>query len=457
MADFEDVQLSQPASALLINSARNSISYSPEPSPLEDCASEHQASGAINTYRQSITHAFLDKCKLPPLISRATNASSAGPYTPPSSGPSSPIKTRPDLFSSNSNLSNHTTTTASRASTRAKAASQNLFDSFFNGASSQLNIGILPTSPSRLAPDEEQQDRDTDEMEVPFTRSPPKSSLTNRPRRSSTARSSSSTVGGRLGGWFSGARAASAAKPSAPIAPEDPLINISISNALFPHGGADPLDPTSFHDLLSSAEALCSTFQSAYKNRCGEIQDLHAEAAVHKDEVDEAETRARHLKMQLDGMAAQLAAQERKADMLERMLEEERTRRRQPEEIQEVRRTSIRLVRNDEEATIRKRSLSTSDSGFESEGESDSSANNPQLTASEREAEKVKVLRVQRGDDALYQAPTVPSCRKCTGPLNASAFGNADLRNENQQLKHRIIELEIAVDGCMEMVSNPWR
>jgi hypothetical protein len=299
-------------------------------------------------------------------------------------------------------------------------------------------------------------------MEGPFSRAPARSSLTTRPRRSSTAQSSSSTgYGGKLGGWFSGARAAATAKPASPagpgIAPEDPLLNLSISNALFPHGPADPLDPTSFHDLVSTAESLISTFQSAYKARCTEVRDMRAEAAVQNDEIEEAETRSRHLKMQLDGMAAQLAAQQRKADMMERMLEEERSRRRQSEEIQDRRRTSIRLVRDDEEGANWKRSRSGSDSGFESDGDSVFSSNSPTI-ASEKQAAEVRMVTVQRGEDIQYRAPPTASCQNCTtGPLNISAFGNADLRNENRQLKNRILELEIAVDGCMEMVSGTWR
>jgi hypothetical protein len=459
-ADFEDVRLTQPASALLINSARNPTSYSSGPLSLEE---DNQASVPTSTYRQSITHAFLDKCKIPPLINRVTNASTPGLYTPPPSEPSSPTKRRPSIVTSNSNFSNYTASTASKASNHARAVSQSLFDSFFNGTSSQLNIGILPVSPTDSIPEDEQHYAESYEMEGPFTRAQPRSSLTTRPRRSSAAQGSSSTVGGRLGGWFSGARGAGAkttSNASTGIAPEDPLLSLSISKALFPHGPADPLDPSSFHDLIMSAESLCETLQSAYKTRCTEIREMRSEAAAQKDEVDEGETRARHLKMQLDGMAAQLAAQEGKANMLERMLQEERSRRRQSEARLDGT-PSLRLSSDGADGASWKRGRSGSDSGFESDGESVLSANSPKIGPQSKvvqsEAEQVKTVRVQRGDDIRHRTPVLASCRNCTGPLNASAFGSADLRNENEQLKHRILELEIAVDGCMEMVSNPWR
>jgi hypothetical protein len=169
--------------------------------------------------------------------------------------------------------------------------------------------------------------------------------------------------------------------------------------------------------------------------------------ALRDDEVDETETRARHLKMQLDGMAAQVAAQERKADMLERMLVEERQQRKAEEE--ESRRRSIRVVRGDENPNWKK-TRTSSDSGFESEGDADSifSANSPTLSsvttaeseiAIEKQAEKVRMVRVQ---PARYRSPS------------PNAYGSADLRTENHMLKARVAELEDAVEGCLEMVSG---
>jgi hypothetical protein len=312
----------------------------------------------------------------------------------------------------------------------------------------------VPTSPDRSVPEDINQYPDGYEMEGPFIRAP-RSGLTTRPRRSSTAQSTSSstTYGGRIGGWFSGNRASTATSKHsiAGIAPDDPLLNLNITNALFPHGPADPLDPTSFHDLLTSAESLFATFQSSYKARCAELRDMRAEASVQRDEVEEAETRAQHLKMQLDGMAAQVAAQERKADMLERMLQEERNRRRHSEEIEESRRTSIRLVRDSEE-TNWKRNHAGSDSGFESDGESVFSASSPTIgsdtTVSSDERHEQHVEKISMTNLQHNAAPAAF--------LDRSTFGNADLRNENQQLKARILELEDAVEGCLNMVSGPW-
>lgn len=50
--------------------------------------------------------------------------------------------------------------------------------------------------------------------------------------------------------------------------------------------------------------------QTAYKDRVIAIRDLEAERSAQKDEIEEAETRAQHLKFQLEGMAAKAAEQE---------------------------------------------------------------------------------------------------------------------------------------------------
>jgi hypothetical protein len=244
------------------------------------------------------------------------------------------------------------------------------------------------------------------------------------------------------------------------INPSDHLLTLDINQALFPHGPADPLDPTSYNDLLTAAESVIQTMQSAYRARCAELRDLKSEISVKDDEVDEAETRARHLKMQLEGMAGQAAAQEAKTEMLERMLEQQQREtkelRRQSSE-QGSRRVSLRLVPgHDQEARNWKRTSRTgaSDSGFESDGDNDSvfssqspvssSASTVESETIPAEAEKVHMVRVERGRDAVLQSNV------------ARAYAPIEMRIENQRLRERVLELEQAVEGCLDLVSGPW-
>jgi hypothetical protein len=243
------------------------------------------------------------------------------------------------------------------------------------------------------------------------------------------------------------------------INPSDPLLTLDINQALFPHGPADPLDPTSFNDLLIAAESVIATMQSAYRARCAELRELKSEISVKDDEVDEAETRARHLKMQLEGMAGQVAAQEDKTSMLEQMLHQQQ---RETKELrrhsseQGSRRVSLRLVPgHDQDVRNWKRTSRTgaSDSGFESDGDNDSvfslrspvssSASTVESETVPAEAEKVRMVRVERGHDAVF-------------PSNvARAYAPIEMRIENQRLKERVAELERGMDEALDLMSWP--
>jgi hypothetical protein len=445
--DFANFSLSRASSA-----RNSSTSHSLGFSLVVDAARDQQSLGSIDDRRQSITHAFLDKCKLAP----TTGVNSARPSRPTST------PARPNFERSDSINSINTTHTASKVRTHTRAPSQDIFEALYSNG--------IPAA--RVEP----QYINGYKIEGPYTQAPSRSSSTKGHRRSSTARSSSSTVGSKFSGWLSGSRTATSPKllplppppPPPPtskpvvVAPGDPLLNISRETALFPHGPVDPLDPTSFHDLLTNANSLISRLESAYKARCLEVQDVRAKAATKKGELSDLDTRDSHLKMQLDGMAIQLAAQQRKSDMIERMLEEERIRRKKCEEALGARQTSISSSGDQEKKLACKEGHFSSDSGFGSDRGSVYSVQIPNfddedITPVEDEVGHLNVAGGKRGEDAAYPSNVVASCQKCTNAFVPSALGKSELQDENQQLKLRVLELEMAVDGCVEMITNPWR
>src|SRR3546814_13961587 len=77
------------------------------------------------------------------------------------------------------------------------------------------------------------------------------------------------TYASKLGSWFSKQSSPKASSPSHPssLEADDPLLTLDMQSALFPYGPVDPLNPASFNDLLSAAEALISTYQNAYRPR----------------------------------------------------------------------------------------------------------------------------------------------------------------------------------------------
>ncbi|KAI9688017.1 MAG: hypothetical protein M1820_010324 [Bogoriella megaspora] len=164
----------------------------------------------------------------------------------------------------------------------------------------------------------------------------------------------------------------------------DPLLTLTPETALFPHGHLDPLDPSSFNTLLQNAQLSISALQNGYRRTQSEIQSSRAEVSAFKDEAEEAETRARHLKLQLDNMAARVAEQEKAMKALADELAQERLIRREEEE---ARKRSVVLLRSKsqqfgrenenigfdrERKDERRESRGTSicDSGFESDAES---------------------------------------------------------------------------------------
>lgn len=143
-------------------------------------------------------------------------------------------------------------------------------------------------------------------------------------------------------------------------------------------------------------------------------------------------------------------------EIMETLVEE----RRQFREEEERRRRSIRRVSSrDEEEDLRRQhatgSSPGSDSGFESDPESENgsvfsgrSGIESQSSAEEQEARKLRVVRVK----SVSGGSGGTSCRNCHGVI----MGASDLRSENHMLKMRIAELEDAVEGCLDLVGGPW-
>ncbi|KZM23694.1 uncharacterized protein EKO05_0002835 [Ascochyta rabiei] len=278
-----------------------------------------------------------------------------------------------------------------------------------------------------------------------------------------------------------------AAVPSPTPAPtyhnaDDELLNLNISQALFPHGSVDPLAPSSFNDLLANAEALLSRYQKSYRQLSTALVDAHSEQSAQDDELDEAETRARHLKMQLETMAAKATEQDEQMRVLMEDLAFERHARQEEEA---ARKRSLALIRSQPQCSCqdtprRRNRISNSelsiDSGFESDAETDAaslfSRNCLSPTGTDRSSileveadatpKNKKVQSLQRG--GTYDKPRGGSvsvqswgCANCEGGSQASVWGRLSKeREENRVLRHRVEALEEAVEGALDAVGGQW-
>jgi hypothetical protein len=206
------------------------------------------------------------------------------------------------------------------------------------------------------------------------------------------------------------------------------------------------LAPSSFNDLLINAENLISWLQSAYKTNTEALNILRAEEAIQIDELEEAKTRAQHLKTQLDVMSVRAADQER---VLNARVADERRRRLEAEEMWQEAREDQQSLR-----AWRSPSSANSDSGFESDEGSPVLApreveQHDNVVEKKRDprATVVTVGRPGKGDSGPMKSSTRPfSAMPCQS-------GGVDLRSENLRLRMRIAELENTMDACLDMVT----
>ena len=254
--------------------------------------------------------------------------------------------------------------------TESKPKRNTTFGDLFIGSSAPINIGITPS------PDKEKASMDWGN-----------NNSTTRPthKRTSTGLSGASTS---KFSWFGTKTFNPAPTPIPEGRPQssssDPLLDLSADTSLFPHGPVDRFDPASFNDLLRNAQTTIAKLQTGYRQKCGEVETVRAESSAQNDEAEEAETRARHLKLQLDDMAARAAEQDQAMKALADQLAQERLIRREEEE---ARKRSVMLVRTKSQqfealeregsgcyssSTSKRESRGASDSGFESDADADS-------------------------------------------------------------------------------------
>jgi hypothetical protein len=111
------------------------------------------------------------------------------------------------------------------------------------------------------------------------------------------------------------------------VSQNDELISLNIETSLFPKGSApdgQTFSPSSFMNLQQTATGLLKKYQTAYKRQAVTIHELLAEKEATDDEKAEADTRTRHLKMQLEGIGQKLAETESEMQALVEELNKEK-------------------------------------------------------------------------------------------------------------------------------------
>jgi hypothetical protein len=140
---------------------------------------------------------------------------------------------------------------------------------------------------------------------------------------------------------------------------EDELFTLDISSALFPTSQNNAFSPSDYKNLQQTSLALLTKFQSAYQDRTRQYIDVQSTLEVEREEADEAETRVRSLRSQLEDLASQVSSRDTIISNLVTQLAEEKRAR---AEEKEARERSIQLVR--ERASQSSKHSSTSSLGL---------------------------------------------------------------------------------------------
>lgn len=493
LSSFDNIDISDsvrpPPSVFTSTAATAYNAHGQAPSPLENYSPPPSHTG----HQRSLTGTFLDNCQ--PLINRA-----ASTFQQHSSRTSfhSPTKSLASFISSRS------TVESSASQPKIRAGAQAL-QNWFNGASGQVKLGVGSSQQEGQESESDDYDSEDDDDDIDdnmmggiFNRGTTLTRASNdsqEPRQgpTPTKRPATSTASSRFAWLLNTQKNATIPPPTASPTyhdPEDELLNLNISQALFPHGPVDPLAPSSFNDLLSTAEALLSRYQTSYRQLSATLVDTRAEQSAQDDELDEADTRIRHLKSQLETMATRANDQD---EQMRRLMEELMFERRARQEEEAAREQSLTMVRRDThhdvadsdspQDTRRRNRVSNSDvsvdSGFESECETDcasvfsrnclsptgtdlSSVAEMEDRQTTPKGKKPGLLqrnstyeKVRDGTSRLGQNGW--GCANCEGGSQAAVWGRlAKEREENSMLRRRVDELEDVVDSALSVVDGPW-
>ena len=422
---------------------------------------------------------------LPPLLSSptapsATKRHNTGPvidfqefaHSPERSPQRSPqpSPTRPKQFPHSLLTGDHTKIIQKEPSTSKLAG-------WFDGESSPINIGLLP-SPTKEKVDPLSEIMLTTTKPTPTT---PKPGLSSR-FSFFTTRST---------------------PPKLDLDQNDEFLNLDISTALFPAGAADPFSPASFKNLQQNAEGVLSRFQAAYKERTISLRDTTAEKETIAEELEGAATRSKHLKIQLDDLSARVVEQDKAmmelvdelANLKRARVEEEEARKRTIRPVVPSTSTPFNNAIQQEEAeagpedTNRRRSrrerLSSTSSTTDYESDNDSVFSKSRNTSPRMSLSSVstisspetyhqpdlsltgisptQIARRQNMGAGLLSTKDrrnqdencVWSCANCQGGAASEAWGVVGmLKEENRCLKERVEHVEGALEGCLDVVGR---
>ena len=344
------------------------------------------------------------------------------------------------------------------------------FADWFQGESAPVTISVLP-SPTKEKGDPMEHTRTRRD-----SRGGPSSTPVHNPRLRPQPNPRPSNSSPKLFSFFS---KASTPPQQPPEAATDLLLSLDVKKALYPNGPLDSFSPASLKNLQQTAEGLLLDLQTAYRSRVLALQESTAEREAQADELDEAQTRTKHLKSQLNEMSSRIAEQDKHMmNLVEELAREKQLRREEAEARERAR--SVRLVTDLDEVVgsprhnrMQRGSLTSTTSSSTPSMISDSESVNSVDGAMTREGrghtraypDTPRTLspvsatfpckQTNSFTTPVHIVTTRTECTNCYGvkPRDAVRLVG-DLRSENTALRRRVGHLEKELDGCLELVQG---
>jgi hypothetical protein len=280
---------------------------------------------------------------------------------------------------------------------------------------------------------------------------------------------------------------------------DDELLTLNIDTALFPSSSTtdrDAFSPAAFKNLQTNATGLLNKFQNAYRERTAALREVHSERTAQSDELEEAETRATLLKLQLDEMARKAATQEQEMKKLMEDLEAEKRLRlgeriarekgltvTTPNPMSEGSTVSEDLGVEDDQRRKWRKSLDTDEESVE-DGSIFSRSRSPTIaqsifegSVSEQSTPHTKAVTLGPPKPRTLQQMSTfqkilkgisgetlkeedesqgnAGCRNCRGQDASVAWDTVSLlRDENKAMKQRVAQLETSVESALDAVNG---
>jgi hypothetical protein len=240
---------------------------------------------------------------------------------------------------------------------------------------------------------------------------------------------------------------------------EDELTELDIQTALFPSSMKDDASLEGFRQLQANAENTISLLQSAYKKSLQSAREVTSEKNVLNDELEAAQTRSEHLKLQLANMAAQAAKQE---SAMQSMADELVVLRCKVRDDAEFRSKSLRLVTKESSDaddvgylvdSNHRSKRQSADSFTSEESSSDSVFSQPPLGTCTPISAADDVPELYQAERGSLRAEAVKECQNCHGDRRSEAWDVVHLlKEESRALKARIAQCESANDDALTML-----